>query len=662
MSPRPRLCLNMIVKNEMANLERCLAAAAPHIDAWVIADTGSSDGTQDFIRGFFAARNLPGELHSLPFVNFEQARNGALDAAYASPLAFDYLLLTDADMELVVEDSGFRDGLDAVCYRLLQRSSISYWNARIVRRDAGARYRGVTHEYLEISGGDHRLEGLWFIDHASGSNRVDKFERDIALLNQGLKDEPDNLRYRFYLAQSLRDAGRTAEAAEAYASRAEMGGWEEEAWHARLSQARCLLALGDEAGFVRQALAAFDQRPHRAEPLYDLAHYYRGRGMNAAAVLFAEQGLSLTWPAGDSLFVEDFVYRTGLREEYSIAGYYAADPDQKARAARLCNGLALDREAPRAQRDQARRNLRFYAAPAVELLPSFLAQPVDFTPPEGWRPLNPSIARRGEGLVLLQRTVNYRLDGGVYETPGGEAVQTRNFLLSLNDALKTQASVEILAPADMPPPRFPAVRGFEDARLFAWRGDLWCSSTVRELSPEGWCQQILARIDQPDAGPARLDDWTVMGPRQPRGHEKNWMPLVDGDRLRFVYSCDPTRLVDETGRATASSPPAIAADAFRGGSQAVAFDGGWLAVIHEASEAGNERHYHHRLISLDADGRLRGVSPPFHFRKPGIEFAAGLAWAVPGERLVVSYGVDDRESWLATIDAADIRKRLGPAA
>src|ERR1700679_676281 len=107
MSPPPRLCLNMIVKNEMANLERCLVAAAPYIDAWVIADTGSSDGTQDFIRAFFAARGLPGELHNLPFVNFEQARNGALDAAYASPLAFDYLLLTDADMELVVDDKDF---------------------------------------------------------------------------------------------------------------------------------------------------------------------------------------------------------------------------------------------------------------------------------------------------------------------------------------------------------------------------------------------------------------------------------------------------------------------------------------------------------------------------------------------------------------------------
>jgi glycosyltransferase involved in cell wall biosynthesis len=89
MADNKALCLNMIVKNEMANLERCLGAVAPHIACWVIGDTGSTDGTQEFIRSFFAARNIPGELHSFPFVNFAQARNEALDRARASKLRFD---------------------------------------------------------------------------------------------------------------------------------------------------------------------------------------------------------------------------------------------------------------------------------------------------------------------------------------------------------------------------------------------------------------------------------------------------------------------------------------------------------------------------------------------------------------------------------------------
>jgi glycosyltransferase involved in cell wall biosynthesis len=656
------LCLNMIVKNEMANLERCLGAVAPHIDCWVIGDTGSTDGTQNFIKSFFAARGLPGELHSFPFVNFEQARNAALECAYASPLQYDYLLFCDADMELVVEDPDFRSQLEAPSCQLLQRSGISYWNTRLVRRDAGARYRGVTHEYIDVARENQRLSGAWYKDHASGSNRVDKFERDIRLLSEALKTEPESHRYQFYLAQSLRDAGRVVEAVKAYAKRAEMGGWDEEAWYARLQQARCLRTLKDECGFLREALAAFNQRPHRAEPLYDLARFYREKGMNDASILFAEVGLALPPPSGDTLFVEDFVYNFGFREEFSIAANYARDPERKDRGFAACNWLALNRSAPEGPRELAWSNLHFYIQSAKVVFPSFAAKPIAFSAPEGYHPTNPSVMTRDDEILLVQRTVNFSVteEGLHYRTPDGGPVNTRNFLLRLTDELEATSTREIVPPVDFPEPSNNHILGFEDMRPFAWRGALWTSSCVRQLTPEAWCEQVLARIDESGSGTCRLADWRALRPDGERLHEKNWMPLVVDDALRFVYLCDPTRVIDDSARTLFEETPSIAGKRFRGGSQALPFDDGRLVLIHEVQwrPAERRRYYLHRFVWFDAGGRLRAVSRPFYFQKKGIEFAAGLAWHPDGQRLIVSYGVADSEAWIATVGARDVRCAL----
>lgn len=73
MNDRRALCPKRIVKNKMANLERCLTSAAPRI-SWVVGDTGPTDDPPEFVRSFFAARNTPGELHSYPFIDLAQAR------------------------------------------------------------------------------------------------------------------------------------------------------------------------------------------------------------------------------------------------------------------------------------------------------------------------------------------------------------------------------------------------------------------------------------------------------------------------------------------------------------------------------------------------------------------------------------------------------------
>jgi hypothetical protein len=120
--------------------------------------------------------------------------------------------------------------------------------------------------------------------------------------------------------------------------------------------------------------------------------------------------------------------------------------------------------------------------------------------------------------------------------------------------------------------------------------------------------------------------------------------------------------LDDEARTVAETVPPIAADQFRGGSQLIAFDSGWLALVHEARVRDGQRHYRHRFVWFDEAARLRGVSRPFFFQKRGVEFAAGLAWHPDGKRLVVTYGVEDSEAWIATLDAGDVKGVLEDAA
>ena len=52
------VCLNMIVKNESAIIERCLNAVYPFIDEYCIVDTGSTDDTIDKIENFFKEKKM----------------------------------------------------------------------------------------------------------------------------------------------------------------------------------------------------------------------------------------------------------------------------------------------------------------------------------------------------------------------------------------------------------------------------------------------------------------------------------------------------------------------------------------------------------------------------------------------------------------------------
>jgi hypothetical protein len=137
------------------------------------------------------------------------------------------------------------------------------------------------------------------------------------------------------------------------------------------------------------------------------------------------------------------------------------------------------------------------------------------------------------------------------------------------------------------------------------------------------------------------------------------MPLLIDGSLRFVYSCSPTIVLryDEPNKRMSEvvrKPMTDHANNFRGGSQLVEDDDGWLCLIHESVfKPDGDRLYIHRLVQFDSQLSIAGWSPPFVFLHQGIESCTGLAR--DGDRLLAAFGVDDREAWLASFDLAAAR-------
>jgi tetratricopeptide (TPR) repeat protein len=356
-----QLCLSMIVRNEAAVISRCLASVRPCIGAWAIVDTGSTDGTQQRVRELLA--DLPGELIERPWVDFATNRNQALDLARTYG---DYALIIDAD-EILERDPAamFPAQLDAPGYYLSQTiagSEFEYSSAKLLRHGTGWRWQGVLHEFpaADPTPTLKRLDGLRvrsFPDGARSQRPLrDKYLDDARVLEAALTHEPDNARYAFYLAQSLRDAGETAAAISAYERRIALGGWDEETWYARFQIAVLRERLGTpDAQVVDAYLAAYDARPTRAEPLCELARFLRLRGRYASAYVHARAAAQLTQPA-DLLFVDLSTYRWRALDEQAVSAFHVG---QRAECADLCRRLLADSALPDHERARVTANLAF---------------------------------------------------------------------------------------------------------------------------------------------------------------------------------------------------------------------------------------------------------------------------------------------------------------
>jgi hypothetical protein len=363
---KPKLCLNLVCKNEEAVIERCIRSCMPIIDSWCIVDTGSTDRTMDIIRDVL--KDLPGVLHERPWVNFGHNKTEAMRLARG---VAEHALLMDADDVLTYASTFTKlPRLDAHSYMLRVKygSAMEYDRPHIIRTSLDFEYVEPVHEYLDYAkhgGHGGRLQGIAYTVVGGGARSADpvgKFVRDAKLLEEDLVKRPAHLRSMLYLAQSYRDAGveefnvahklrvegKIDESIEAdkravgyyalalqhYERRADIeDGVLEERFIAALEAAKKrehLHALSLKKGDDRQPrpdvvyayLRAWEMRPTRAEPMYELARYLRAYGDHLAmAYPFASIAAKTPRP-NDFLFVDPEVYRWRALDELAICAYW----------------------------------------------------------------------------------------------------------------------------------------------------------------------------------------------------------------------------------------------------------------------------------------------------------------------------------------------------
>ena len=269
------------------------------------------------------------------------------------------------------------------------------------------------------------------------------------------------------------------------------------------------------------------------------------------------------------------------------------------------------------------------ATPHIPRLPATivrLAVPTDLVP-SGGCVFNPSVAVTSGGLQVMIRAYD------------SACHQAANIIGRIDEQWQLRGARHGAG-----------IEHFEDLRLFetrhgqlmaiGYRSDFWHDEpamVVVELSAMGDARAVHVQSAHGRA-------------------EKNWLPVVGTDDVRFVYSVDPlvttrwdpaTGMCDRVQRCTGIA---------RGSSQLVPFEDGYLAVVHEVTFTRAGRVYSHRFVRFDAALTGARLGPPWCFEHAGIEFCAGMAhW---NGVFVLSAGIRDREAVLAVVSADALRALL----
>lgn len=612
-----KLVLILMVKNESKILQRCMESVEGLMDAFCVTDTGSTDNTVEIANAFVKTRK--GIVAHSDWKNFGHNRTISFEVArdfVRDTLKWDlketYGLLLDGDM--VFQPGTLKEQtLTEPGYTILQcAGSLAYPNCRLVRMDYPWTCVGVTHEYWDGPTTALPKSVCWIDDRNDGGCKSDKFERDARLLEAGLKEDPTNVRYMFYLAQTYHSMGRYQESIKMYKQRFNAGGWEEERWYSLYMIAQCYLSLKNPIKFEAYMLRAHEMRPGRAESLYKLTRHFRESSQHYKAYHYCQLGSQIPL-SGDSLFIETDVYTDLFAYERTILDYYVGK-----HADGLRNSMAyLLTKTPHLH--NVYQNLPFYIEP---LGTNPRSHPIRRDAAGGdFHPTSTCFFTHNGKLHQNVRFVNYTINrqtGGYMMRENGtdsEAykVRTQNVAWDGDTAIRMDDSSVTL------PRRDARILGLEDVRVYPdASGALRFVATSSEYSDS--IQIVRGTYDLENA---RYTNCVAMESPLKASCEKNWIPVPGTNDV--LYSWNPLRVgrfEGSTLKFTTEKQTPWFFQHLRGSAVPFRVKEEWWALVHFV-EYSTPRSYFHCVVVLDDSYTPRRMSLPFQFLAKGIEYCLG---------------------------------------
>ena len=224
LSSQPFLSFCAIVKNESENLARCLASVQSYVDEIIVVDTGSQDDTPEIASQY---RAKVGYFEWCD--DFAAARNYAL-----SLVTGEWILVLDADEELVVRSTDFRETLksqpEALVYSIVrtevepQAGMTPLHMTRLFRNLPEIRYIGRFHEQIQYQNRSFSdsevksLDSLRVLHHANSHQQVAAkvVNRNIPILERTRQEEGLSLMLLYSLAGMYGAAGEDEKARDCW--------------------------------------------------------------------------------------------------------------------------------------------------------------------------------------------------------------------------------------------------------------------------------------------------------------------------------------------------------------------------------------------------------------------------------------------------------------